>query len=71
MSSASTSHAVGQDFTPCAEGYHFSAFHYSSKWGCNYNKYYNVEYRDGTKSKGDKIGMPCTHSTVIYNTCNS
>ena len=25
----------------------------------------NVEYRDGTKSKGDKIGMPCTHSTVI------
>ena len=26
---------------------------------------YNVEYRDGTKSKGDKIGMPCTHSTVI------
>ena len=26
---------------------------------------YNVEYRDGTKSNGDKIGMPCTHSTVI------
>ena len=26
---------------------------------------YNVEYRDGIKSKGDKIGMPCTHSTVI------
>ena len=25
---------------------------------------YNVEYRDGIKSKGDKIGMPCTHSTV-------
>ena len=25
----------------------------------------NVEYRDGIKSKGDKIGMPCTHSTVI------
>ena len=23
---------------------------------------YNVEYRDG---KGDKIGIPCTHSTVI------
>ena len=23
---------------------------------------YNVEYRDG---KGDKIGMPCTESTVI------
>ena len=21
--------------------------------------------RDGIKSKGDKIGMPCTHSTVI------
>ena len=21
--------------------------------------------RDGTKSKGDKIGMPCTHSTAI------
>ena len=29
----------------------------TSKW--------NVEYRDGIKSKGDKIGMPCTHSTVI------
>ena len=28
--------------------------------------HYTVEYRDGTKSKGDKIGMPCTHSTVIY-----
>ena len=26
---------------------------------------YNVEYRDGIKSKGDKIGMPCTHNTVI------
>ena len=26
---------------------------------------YNVEYRDGIKSKGDKIGMPCTESTVI------
>ena len=26
---------------------------------------YNVEYRDGIKSEGDKIGMPCTHSTVI------
>ena len=26
---------------------------------------YNVEYRDGIKSKGDKIGMPCRHSTVI------
>ena len=25
---------------------------------------YNVEYRDGIKSEGDKIGMPCTHSTV-------
>ena len=25
----------------------------------------NVEYRDGIKSKRDKIGMPCTHSTVI------
>ena len=35
---------------------------------CTINKNssnYNVEYRDGTKSKGDKIGMPCTHSTVI------
>ena len=30
----------------------------------------NVEYRDGIKSKGDKIRMPCTHSTVIK-TCNS
>ena len=29
---------------------------------------YNVEYRDGIKSKGDKIGMPCTHSTVIQDT---
>ena len=29
---------------------------------------YNVEYRDG---KGDKIGMPCTHSTVIQDTRNS
>ena len=28
-------------------------------------KLYNVEYRDGIKSKGDKIGMPCTHITVI------
>ena len=26
---------------------------------------FNVEYRDGIKRKGDKIGMPCTHSTVI------
>ena len=26
---------------------------------------YNVEYRDGLKSRGDKIGMPCTHTTVI------
>ena len=25
----------------------------------------NVEYRDGIKSKRDKIGMPRTHSTVI------
>ena len=24
-----------------------------------------MEYRDGIKSKGDKIGMPCAHSTVI------
>ena len=23
---------------------------------------YNVEYRDGIKSKGDKIGMPCTQA---------
>ena len=23
------------------------------------------EYRDGIKIKGDKIGMPCIHSTVI------
>ena len=23
-----------------------------------------MEYRDGIKSEGDKIGMPCTHSTV-------
>ena len=29
----------------------------------NYN--YNVEYRDGIKSEGDKIDMPCTHK------CNS
>ena len=26
---------------------------------------YNVEYRDGLKSRGDNIGMPCTHTTVI------
>ena len=26
---------------------------------------YNVEYRDGIKNRGDKIGMPCTHTTVI------
>ena len=26
---------------------------------------YNVEYGDGIKNKGDKIRMPCTHSTVI------
>ena len=26
---------------------------------------YNVEYRDGIKSEGNKIGMPCTHSTVM------
>ena len=26
---------------------------------------YNVEYRDGIKSRGDMIGMPCTHTTVI------
>ena len=31
----------------------------------------NVEYRDGIKSKGDKIGMPCTHSTLICDTRNS
>ena len=24
-----------------------------------------VEYRDGIKIEGDKVGMPCTHSTVI------
>ena len=29
------------------------------------NSNYNVEYRDGIKSRGDKIGMPCTHTTVI------
>ena len=23
---------------------------------------YNVEYRDGIKSRGDKIGMHCTHT---------
>ena len=28
-----------------------------------------MEYRDGIKSKGDKIGMHCAHSTVIQNTC--
>ena len=28
-------------------------------------------YRDGLKSRGDKIGMPCTHTTVILDTCNS
>ena len=26
----------------------------------------NVEYSDSIKIKGDKIGMPCTHSAVIY-----
>ena len=26
---------------------------------------YNVEYGDGIKSIGDKIGMPCRHSTAI------
>ena len=26
---------------------------------------YNVEYRDGIKSEGDKIGIPCIHSTVM------
>ena len=36
-----------------------------------YFYYYNVEYRDGIKSKGDKIGMPCTDSTVIQDTRNS
>ena len=25
----------------------------------------NVEYRDGIRSRGDKIRMPCTHITVI------
>ena len=34
---------------------------YTSKNSSNYN----VEYRDGLKSRGDKIGMPCTHTTVI------
>ena len=29
------------------------------------SSYYNAEDRDGIKSKGDKIRMPCTHSTVI------
>ena len=33
-----------------------------------YFYYYNVVYRDG---KGDKIGMPSTHSTVIQDTHNS
>ena len=27
------------------------------------NLNYNVEYRDGIKSRGDKIGMPCTTVT--------
>ena len=30
-----------------------------------------MEHRDGIKIKGDKVRMPCTHSTVIYKTCNS
>ena len=30
-----------------------------------------MEYRDGIKSIGDKIGMPCRHSTVIEDTRNS
>ena len=38
-----------------------SIIDYTSKNSSNYN----VEYRDGIKSKGDKIGMPCRHSTVI------
>ena len=37
----------------------------------NSSKLECVEYRDGTKSRGDKIGMLCTHSTVIYDTRNS
>ena len=32
-------------------------------------KNYDVEYRDGIKSKGDKIGMAC--STVIQDAFNS
>ena len=32
---------------------------------CVFKSNYNVEYRDGIKSEGDKIGMPCTHSRVI------
>ena len=31
-----------------------------------------VLYRDGIRSKGDKIGMACTHNTVIHkDVCNS
>ena len=29
-----------------------------------------MEYRDGIKIMGDKMGTPCTHSTV-YKTCHS
>ena len=29
------------------------------------DKYIKNSDRDGIKSRGDKIGMPCTHSTVI------
>ena len=30
-----------------------------------------MEYRDGIKIEGDKIGMPCRHSTVILERCRS
>ena len=43
----------------------YSVTNMISRLGIVETRKYNVEYRDGTKSKGDKIGMPCTHSTVI------
>ena len=31
-----------------------------------YKQMSKAEYRDGIKSREEKIGMPCTHSRVIY-----
>ena len=42
--------------------YHYDQQNCDLKMRAENSTNWNVEYRDG---KGDKIAMPCTHSTVI------